>query len=105
MTDQAAGAAKEATDRMGNGPGGQQLAAGLMDKVRDNAESAMHTVGEYAGQVGDKVQHWAEDAYDAAGHYAKDFGQELTSLVRRYPVPALLVGFSLGLLLGRAVRA
>ena len=103
-TDQAANAAKEAADRLGNGPsGGQQQ--GFMDRVRDNAESAMHTVGEYAGQVGGKVEHWAEDAYHAAGHYAKDFGQELTGLIRRYPVPALLVGFGLGLVLGRAVRA
>jgi ElaB/YqjD/DUF883 family membrane-anchored ribosome-binding protein len=83
-----------------------------MDTVKDTAQSAMSTVGEYghqareyAGQAADKVQHWAEDAYDSAGKYAGEFGQEMTSLIRRYPVQALLVGFGVGLLLGRAVRA
>jgi len=105
VTDQAAGAA----DRMSNGPG---QSGGFADQVKDSAQSAMHAAGEFAhhareriGEYGDKVQHWAEDAADAAGHYAKDFGQEVTTLIRRYPVQALLVGFGVGLLLGRVVRA
>jgi len=115
MTDQAAGAAKDGADRLSNGPssGGP---TGFMDKVQDNAQSALHAagdfathardrIGDYAGQVGDKVQHWAEDAYDSAGHYAKDFGTEVTGMIRRYPVQSLLVGFGIGMLLGRAVRA
>jgi ElaB/YqjD/DUF883 family membrane-anchored ribosome-binding protein len=108
LTDQAAREAKEAADRM-NGPGGDR---GIVDTVKDNAQSAMNAVGDfahtardrigdYAGQVGDKVEHWA----DEAGHYAKDFGQEVTTLVRKYPVQSLLVGFGVGLLLGRVVRA
>jgi ElaB/YqjD/DUF883 family membrane-anchored ribosome-binding protein len=114
MTDQAAGAAKDGADRLANGPttGGP---SSFIDKVQDNAESALHAagdfashardrIGDYAGQVGHKVQHWAEDAYDAAGHYAKDFGGEVTGIIRRYPVQALLVGFGVGMLLGRAVR-
>jgi hypothetical protein len=113
MTDQAAGAAKNAADRLpNNGPGGNDnQSGGFMDTVRDNAQSALGAAGEYAhqahdaaSQAADKVQHWAEDAYDVAGRYAGDFGQEVTSLVRRYPVQALLVGFGVGLLLGRAVR-
>jgi ElaB/YqjD/DUF883 family membrane-anchored ribosome-binding protein len=111
FTDQAAAAAKDA-----NGGGAGHQSGGFMDTVKDNAESAMHSVGDfaghardrigdYAGRVGDKVSHWAEDAYDSAGHYAKDFGQEVTGLVRKYPVQSLLVGFGVGLLLGRVVRA
>ena len=108
LTDQAAREAREAADRM-NGPGGER---GFVDTVKDNAQSAMNAVGEfthtardrigdYAGQVGDKVQNWAEDAYDSAGNYAKDFGQEVTTLVKKYPVQSLLVGFGVGLLVGR----
>jgi ElaB/YqjD/DUF883 family membrane-anchored ribosome-binding protein len=112
MTDQAAGAARDAADRLpNNGPGGQQ-GGGLVDTVKDSAQSAMSAVGDYAGQArdaagqaADRVQHWAEDAYDVAGRYAGDFGQEMTSMIRRYPVQALLVGFGVGLLLGRVVRA
>ena len=113
MTDQAAGAAKNAADRLpSNGPGGDQSSSGFMDTVKDTAQSAMgavedygHQAREFAGQAADKVQHWAEDAYDVAGKYAGDFGQEVTSLIRRYPVQSLLVGFGVGLLLGRVVRA
>ena len=114
MTDQAAGAAKNAADRLpNNGPGGgDQSSGGFMDTVKDTAQSAVGAVGDYghqarefAGQAADKVQHWAEDAYDVAGKYAGDFGQEVSSLIRRYPVQALLVGFGVGLLLGRVVRA
>ena len=83
-----------------------------MDTVRDKTQTALHDAGEfaghardrigdYAGKVADKAQHWAEDAADVAGHYAKDFGQEMTGMIRRYPVQSLLVGFGIGLLLGR----
>jgi len=108
MTNQAAGAAGEATDRIGN----QGDAGGFVDKVQDQAQSAMHAVGDFAhtardrvGAYAGKVEHWAEDAYEHAGEYARDFGHEVTSLIRRYPVQALLVGFGIGLLLGRVARA
>ena len=110
LADQVAGAAKDATERVGNSSG--QQGSGFIDKVQDNAQSAMHAVGDFANRAGDrigdyagKVEHWAEDAYHHAGEYAKDFGTEVTSLIRRYPVQALLVGFGVGLLLGRVVRA
>jgi ElaB/YqjD/DUF883 family membrane-anchored ribosome-binding protein len=70
------------------------------DKVRDWAGDA----GEGATQAADKVQHWAEDAYAFSGEHLGEFGRECTSLIRRYPVQALLVGFGVGLLLGRASR-
>ena len=34
----------------------------------------------------------------------KDFGSELTTMVRRYPIAAVLVGFGIGMLLGRSAR-
>ena len=78
-----------------------EYASQARDKVRDWAGDA----GEGVGQATDKVQHWAEDAYQFSGEHLGEFGRECTSLIRRYPVQALAVGFGLGLLLGRASRA
>ena len=56
------------------------------------------------GQTGERIQQWAGDAYDMAADNLGDFGKEVTSLVRRHPIPAILLGFGVGLLLGRAAR-
>ena len=71
------------------------------DKVKEMAAGA----GDTAKHTAEKVQQWAGDAYDATSHVAGDFGKECTALVRRFPVPALLVGFGLGMLIGRSVRS
>ena len=105
-----------------------------MDTAKDTAQSAMHTASDVAGQARDKaaeyvgqarekvadwagdvsdaarnagqrVQGWAGDAFDVTADSMGDFGREVTSLVRRYPIPALMIGFGVGLLLGRAARA
>ena len=57
-----------------------------------------------AEHAGEKAQKWAGDAYDATADTMGDFGKEVTSMVRKYPIPALLIGFGLGMLLGRAAR-
>jgi ElaB/YqjD/DUF883 family membrane-anchored ribosome-binding protein len=110
--DTAADKAKNLTERAG----------GVMDTVRDRAEGLADRASEVAGQVKDKAREWAGDAYDAAkdtGHRVQrwagdaydvaadnlnDFGKEVTSLIRRHPIPALLIGFGVGLLLGRTAR-
>lgn len=67
------------------------------EKVGELAATAVEKVGE----AKHNVQEWASAATDEAGQTMKGAGQELTALVRRYPVPALLVGFGLGFLLAR----
>ena len=67
-------------------------------------EGVVAAVGEAAGQVKDKVQEWATTAADKTGGAAGDVGRGLTDLIRRHPLPALLVGFGLGLLLARTMR-
>ncbi len=114
----------------GQTSGGQSTASTLADmasqgreKVRDAANAASEGIGhaaekvqrwaqdaygvssEQVGEAADKVQQWAGDAYGYTADHMKDFGQELTSFVRRNPVPALLIGFGVGMLLGRASRA
>jgi lambda family phage tail tape measure protein len=71
------------------------------DKVKDLAVE----VGESAKVASDKVQKWAGDAYDVTSHAAGDFGREVTSMVKKYPIPSLLVGFGLGLIVGRSIRS
>jgi len=86
-------------------------ASTIADKAGDYASQAREKVRDWAGgagenvtQAADKVQHWAEDAYSFSGEHLGEFGRECTSLIRRYPVQALAVGFAVGLLLGRASR-
>ena len=54
-----------------------------------------------AKSAGGRVGHWAEDAYESVSNvHVGDFGNELTTLIRKHPVPALLIGFGVGLLVG-----
>ena len=47
----------------------------------------------------------ASDAAQHPGDYLKAGGNEVTDLVRRYPIPALLVGIGIGFMLAKAIRA
>src|SRR5262249_9204611 len=95
---------------------------GFVETAKDTAHSVADRVSEVAGQARDKAQEWAGDAYDAARDAGRrvqrwagdaydvaadrldDFGTEVTGLIRRHPIPAILIGFGVGLLLGRATR-
>ena len=74
---------------------GQQMTA-LGGKVR---ESTSHhgAIGSAANAVADELQaggHYLE------GHGVEAIGKDLTEAVRRHPIPAVLIGFGLGCLLG-----
>lgn len=73
-------------------------------QARDKAQELAAAAAEQVGAAKDKVQGWATTATDQAGTAVKGAGRELTALVRRYPVPALLIGFGLGFLLARVTR-
>ena len=126
-------AAKYVTDRgaTGSQQGGEQ--GGLMHTVADKAKDAASTVAEYAGQAKDavtdfaghakeRVEHmasgaaesmghakdavvgWTSDAAHTTGHALGAANDEVTTLIRRYPIPALLVGVGIGFLLAQALR-
>jgi len=83
----------------------------LADRAGDYAGQAREKVAEWAGDAGDsakqagrKVQEWAGDAYDYASDHVGDFGKDMTAMIRRNPIPAVLIGFGLGLLLGRSAK-
>jgi ElaB/YqjD/DUF883 family membrane-anchored ribosome-binding protein len=84
----------------------------LTQGVKDQTKEIMDSAGEMAGQARDKVQQFANQAKDFAQEYgsvafdkAEDIGKELTSMIRRYPLQALLVGLGIGMLLGRVSRS
>jgi hypothetical protein len=92
---------------------------GVLGTVTEKARDVASTVSDYAGQAREKVQDWtssagetlsqashtaqdwASDAAHWTGEHATDFGRDVTQMIRRYPVPALLIGFGFGFLLAR----
>jgi len=76
----------------------------VTDKAGEYAHQAKDKIGEWAGEAGHKAQQWAEDAYEVASDRVGDFGREVTQLVRNHPLPAIMIGFGLGLLVGRVAR-
>lgn len=87
-------AVKEKTKDVASGAG--ELVSGAKEKVHEWASAA----ADVAGQAKDKAQELATTAV----HRVKDLGQGLTDLIRRYPLPALLVGFGIGFLASRVIR-
>jgi hypothetical protein len=95
---------------------------GILGTVTETAKDLAASAAELAGEAKDRVMSWTSNAVDTVGeamsdareyigegmHRAtelgKDVGAGLTNLIRRYPVPALLIGFGLGLLLARLTR-
>ena len=97
-----------------------EVSAQVSDKVSELAGQAKDKASELAGQAKDKAQEWATEAGDAMSHAkdkaqewateaaektgatVKDLGHELTEFIRRYPAPALLIGFGLGFIIAKA---
>ena len=77
---------------------GHQMNA-LGEKLR---EAAPHNgaVGSAATAVANELQ--AEGHY-LEGHGLEAIGKDLTDVVRRHPIPSLLIGFGIGCLLGMAI--
>jgi gas vesicle protein len=90
----------------------------VKEKAKDVASSASDLMSGAKEKVKEKVHEWAGDAADAAGvvkektqefataavHKAENFGEGLTNLMRRYPIPTLLIGFGIGILAARMMR-
>ena len=81
-----------------------ERASDAASTVRDKAQEWAGDARDAAQHAGERVQRWAGDAYDATAEHVGDFGKEVTILVRKHPIPALLIGFGIGLLIGRTAR-
>ncbi len=108
----------------------KQVAGNVADKARnvasavgERAESATQSVGRgmesLAGTIRDRgpqsgfiggAASGVASALDSSGRYLEEqglsgIGEDLTNLIRRNPIPALLIGIGLGFLLSRMTRS
>jgi uncharacterized protein YjbJ (UPF0337 family) len=89
--------------------------AGVAATVTTAAQDVASRVTETAGTAAAKAQEMAgaaattvTDTVAGAGTYLQEKGVQglsgdLTGLIRRYPVPALLIGLGIGFVLGRSL--
>jgi hypothetical protein len=107
----------------------RQAASGVADKARDVASTAGSKADQAFGKVGEGLksaagtlrEHAPEgmlgsatnrvaDTLDSSGRYLQDEGLtgivgDLGNLIRRNPVPALLIGLGIGFLIARSLRS
>jgi hypothetical protein len=119
MTGEAEKAAQEAKSWGSKVTESAKNAAGF---VGEKAESCTSAVGAGMESLGDAIRqrepaqgmlHNAGEAIanklESGGHYLehqglKGMGEDITNLIRRNPVPALLIGVGMGVLIARMVR-
>jgi ElaB/YqjD/DUF883 family membrane-anchored ribosome-binding protein len=118
---QAADKARDAASHAGESL--RDAAQGVGQAVANKAEQATSAVGGGIQNLADTVrQHTPDsgmlgtasrsvaDTLDQTGRYIEDRNlsgmmDDLTGLVRRNPIPAVLIGLGVGFLLGRALRS
>jgi hypothetical protein len=108
----------------------RDMARGATETARDTATGVMDRAKEMAGNVADTARDWATGAVDAvkesdvvnkAGEYVSDawesgsryfqehnfreMADDVAGVIRRNPIPALLVGIGLGFILARSLRS
>ena len=108
----------------------RDAATGVMDRARDVAGNVADKARDVAGNVADTARDWASGAVGAvadtdvvnkAGEYVsdawesgsryfqehnfKDMADDVAGVIRRNPIPALLVGIGLGFVLARSMRS
>jgi hypothetical protein len=129
--DAASAAADKAKDAASSiGDKARDAASTVGHKVSDaasavghKAEDATHSVGSgmqsLAGTIREKMPHdgvmgsastAVADTLDRGGRYLKEeglsgIGEDLTNLVRRNPIPALLLALGVGFLIARSTRS
>ena len=79
----------------------------IVDGVKEKLSTdAVRKVTETANQVGDQVRGYANQVGDQVRGYIEDRGMrglaaDTTDVIRRYPVPAVVLGILIGVLLAR----
>jgi len=84
------------------------LTSGAGSSIRNMGES-LSQKAPHEGMLGDASQAVANTIKEG-GRYLEEaglsgIGEDLTQLIRRNPVPAVLVGLGVGFLIGRALRS
>jgi hypothetical protein len=100
--DKAKEFAQTASQRAGNVNVSSHVGAG-MESLGETIRE--HSPGGRAGEVASRVA----DNLERGGHYVREkelkgMANDLADVIRRNPVPAILIGVGLGYLLARAIR-
>jgi hypothetical protein len=87
----------------------KQVAGAAADKAREVAATVGHKAEDAKAAVGSGMQSLAH-GLESGGRYLQqeDFrhiAADVTNVIRRNPIPAMLVGVGLGFLLSRALRS
>jgi len=86
----------------------EEWTAGAGNRVESLGETVRHQ-GPHSGMLG-RANEAVADTLESAGEYIQDKNLsgmmgDITQLVKRNPIPALLVGLGVGYLVGRAMRS
>jgi uncharacterized protein YjbJ (UPF0337 family) len=113
VADKAKQAAGAVASTVGN------VASNVGDKVDSGVSAAGSGIQSLAGTIRDKgpqsgvlgsATSGVASALDASGRYLEEqglsgIGEDLTNLIRRNPIPAMLIGVGLGFMLARMTRS
>lgn len=99
LTDKAKEAASAVADKAKN----------LASQVSDRASEMASNLGDSVSQTANQAMSRVSDTWEAGRNYVQQEGfsgmtDDLTSMIRRNPLPALFIGFGLGFLLARSMR-
>jgi len=97
----------------------RDTATGVMDRAKDMAGNVADSARDWAsGAVGavtgsdvvNKAEEYVSDAWESGSRYFqehnfKDMADDVAGVIRRNPIPALLVGVGLGFILARSLRS
>lgn len=89
-----------------------ELASNVSDKARAAVDVVSEKAGELASNISDQAKQAAckvTDTWEAGRNYVADQGiqgmaSDVGNIVRRYPLPSILLGFCCGFLLARTMR-
>jgi ElaB/YqjD/DUF883 family membrane-anchored ribosome-binding protein len=113
--DVAADVSHKAQDWAGNvADKAQETASAVVHKTDDGIAAVGHQMNALGGRVRDAAPHngaigsaakVVADELQAGGHYLEGhgieaIGKDLTEVVKRHPIPSVLVGIGIGCLLG-----
>lgn len=104
--DVAADRAKNIADQaFGSTQGVKNAAMEMAGEAKEKVQEWGSEAVDVAKHAGEKVQKWAGDALDTTTDTMKCFRNDATEMVKKYPIQSVLVGFGVGLLIGRAARS
>lgn len=122
--DKARDAARDATETARESATGvvdraREMAGNVADKTRDAVSTAADTARDWATGAVDavkesgpvrKANEYVSEAWETGSRYIhdhnlKDITEDVAGIIRRNPIPALLVGIGLGFVLARSLRS